>query len=87
MSKNRVIVEAVVLLGRSQHEVATQYGVSQAWVSKLVARWRREGWPGVEKQSTRPKSNPRTTPPEVIEAVIELRLQLPRDASSDSKNS
>ncbi len=76
MSKNRVIVEAVVLLGRSQREVAAQYGVSQAWVSKLVGRWRREGWPGVEKQSTRPKTNPRTTPSEVVEAIIDLRQQL-----------
>ena len=57
MSKNRVIVEAV-LAGQSHGAVARQYGISTVWVGKLVARWRAGGWDAVEKQSTRPKSNP-----------------------------
>lgn len=75
MSKNRVIVEAV-LAGQSHGSVARQYGISKVWVGKLVARWRAGGWEAVEKQSTRPKSNPRATPPDVVEAVITLRRDL-----------
>ena len=36
MSKNRVIVEAV-LAGRSHAAVAEQYGISKVWVGKLMA--------------------------------------------------
>src|SRR5262245_28900077 len=43
MSKARLVITAVVAEGRSQGEVARQYGVSQGWVSKLVARYRAEG--------------------------------------------
>ena len=43
MSKNRVIVEAV-LAGQSHAAVARQYGISTVWVGKLVARWRAGGW-------------------------------------------
>jgi transposase InsO family protein len=76
MHKNRVIVEAVVSLGRSQRQVAAQYGVTQAWVSKLVARWRAGGWEAVEKQSTRPRTNPRATPPATVARIVELRTAL-----------
>jgi hypothetical protein len=38
MSKARLVITAVVTEGRSQGEVARDYGVSQGWVSKLVAQ-------------------------------------------------
>lgn len=75
MSKNRVIVESV-LSGKSMAATARQYGVSSAWVCKLVARWRQGGWDAVAKQSTRPRRSPRATPPETVERVIEMRRQL-----------
>ena len=78
MSKNRVIVEAV-LAGQSHGSVARQYGVSTVWVGKLVARWRAGGWDAVEKQSTRPKSNPNAVPPATIDAVLALRAELTTD--------
>ena len=43
MSKARLVITAVVLEGRSQSSVARVYGVSQPWVSRLVARYRAEG--------------------------------------------
>jgi len=43
MSKARRILTAVIIEGRSQHEVARAYGVNQSWVSRLVARYRAEG--------------------------------------------
>lgn len=75
MSKNRVIVEAV-LAGQSHAAVARQYGISKVWVGKLVSRWREGGWDAVDKRSTRPKSNPRATPKDTIDAVIALRTGL-----------
>jgi transposase InsO family protein len=59
--------------------VARQYGISTVWVGKLVARWRAGGWDAVEKQSTRPKSNPNAAPQATIDAVLSLRAQLIAD--------
>jgi hypothetical protein len=42
-SKARPVVTTVVVEGRSQGEAARAYGVSQGWVSRLVARYRAEG--------------------------------------------
>jgi transposase len=75
MSKNRVIVEAV-LAGQSLGAVARQYGISTVWVGKLVARWRTGGWDAVEKQSTRPKTNSKASPEDTIAQVIALRREL-----------
>ena len=75
MSKNRVIVETV-LAGMSHGATARQYDVSVVWVGKLVTRWRTGGWDAVEKQSTRPHTNPNATPPHVIDRIIELRHKL-----------
>ena len=75
MSKNRVIVEAV-LAGQSHGSVARQYGISTVWVGKLVARWRAGGWDAVEKQPTRPRSNPNATGDETVARVVALRQEL-----------
>jgi transposase len=56
MSKARLIITAVILQGRSQAEVAREYGVSASWVSKLVARYRAEGAAAFEPRSRRPKT-------------------------------
>jgi transposase len=47
-------ITAVVVEGRTQGEVARQYGVSQGWVSRLVARYRAEGEAAFEPRSGRP---------------------------------
>jgi len=76
MSKNRVIVESVVLAGRSQSVVARQYGVSQPWVSVLVTRWRQGGWEAVECRSRRPRHNPRAIPSVTVARIVGLRTEL-----------
>ena len=43
MSKARLLITAVIIEGRSQADVARDYGVSPGWVSKLIARYRLEG--------------------------------------------
>jgi transposase InsO family protein len=83
MSKARLIITAVVLEGRSQAEVARDYGVSKGWVSKLVARYRAEGDAAFHQRSKRPKDSPNATPAAVIELIIALRTQL-TDAGLDA---
>ncbi len=76
MSKARLVITAVILEGRSQTEVAREYGVSKGWVSKLVARYRREGAAAFEAKSKRPKTSPNATDPETVALTVELREKL-----------
>ena len=76
MSKARLVITAVVLEGRSQADVARDYGVSKGWVSKLVARYRAEGDTAFQPRSRRPRSSPTQTPAAVIELIVQLRTQL-----------
>ena len=69
MSKARLIITAVVLEGRSQADVARSYGVSQAWVSRLVARYRTEGDAAFVPRSRRPNTRPNQTPTETVDLV------------------
>src|SRR5207342_3070661 len=76
MSKARLVITAVVVEGRSQSEVARAYGVSQPWVSRLVARHRAEGKTAFEPRSRRPRSSPSATSPEVVDLVLRIRKEL-----------
>jgi transposase len=69
MSKARLVITAVVE-GRSQGEVARAYGVSQGWVSRLMARYHAEGEAAFEPGSRRPKTTPRAIPAQT--AVLRL---------------
>lgn len=75
MSKRRLVVTAV-LAGRSQSEVARAYGVSQGWISRLVARYRAEGEAAFEPRSRAPKTSPGATAPATVDLVLVLRKQL-----------
>jgi transposase InsO family protein len=86
MSKRRLVI-AAVLAGQSQSEVARRYGVSQGWVSRLMARHRVEGEAAFEPLSRAPKSSPGATPPQSVELVLGLRKQLSEaglDAGADT---
>src|SRR5437763_8844663 len=82
MSKRRLVVTAV-LAGQSQSEVARAYGVSQSWISRLMARYRIDGEAAFEPRSRAPKTSPRATPAETVELVLRLRKQL-ADAGLDA---
>jgi len=87
VSKARLIITAVVLEGRSQAQVARDYRVSQAWVSRLVARYRSEGDTAFEPRSRRPRTRPDATPPDTVALVLALRRQLTTnglDAGADT---
>jgi transposase InsO family protein len=75
MSKRRLVITAV-LAGQSQSEVARAYGVSQGWISRLMARHRAEGEAAFEPLSRAPRSSPGSTPSETVELVLRLRMQL-----------
>ncbi|MBO0702329.1 MAG: transposase, partial [Candidatus Dormibacteraeota bacterium] len=76
MSKARLVITAVVLEGRSQHEVARAYGVSQGWISRLVARYREEGEQAFEPRSRRPRGSPKALSPGTVDLILQLRQEL-----------
>lgn len=86
MSKRRLVITAV-LAGQSQSEVARTYGVSQGWISRLMARYRLEGEAAFEPLSRAPASSPAATPACAVELVLRLRKQLTEaglDAGADT---
>jgi transposase InsO family protein len=83
MSKARLVITAVVVEGRSQSEVAREYGVSQGWISRLVARYRAEGEAAFAPRSRRPHSSPTRLPQTTIDLIVELRTKL-RTAGLDA---
>lgn len=76
MSKARLVITAVVVEGRSQAEVARAYGVSQPWISRLVARYRAQGETAFEARSRRPHRSPNATSADVVDRVLALRKDL-----------
>ena len=76
MSKARLIITAVVVEGRSHREVARAYGISQGWVSRLVARYRAEGEAAFQPRSRRPKTTPTAIPAATVALIIQLRTTL-----------
>ena len=82
MSKRSLIITAV-LTGQSQSEVARTYGVSQGWISKLMAHHWIENEAAFEQLSRARKTYENATPPETVELVLRLRKQLD-DAGLDA---
>ena len=73
MSQARLVVTAVRLQGRTQAEVARDYGVSRRWVHELVRRYDAEGEAGLEPRSRRPHRSPHQIPPALEDEIVELR--------------
>ena len=76
MSKARLVITAVRLEKRPVAEVVAAYGVSRAWVYKLLARYDSEGEAAFQPRSKRPRSSPTATPQPVIDRVLQLRKDL-----------
>jgi transposase len=76
MSEARLVITAVLVEGRTQSEVARAYGVSQPWISRLLARYRAEGEAAFEPRSRRPLRSPTATPPDVVDLALRLRKEL-----------
>jgi transposase InsO family protein len=76
MSKARLVITAVTAEGLSQGEAARRYGVSQGWISRLLARYRAEGEAAFEPRSRRPKTSPGAISPDAAELIVRLRKEL-----------
>jgi hypothetical protein len=57
----RYIVDAVVLGGRSQGDVARSHGVSKSWVAKLVWRYQAGGYEAIVARPSTPPGRPSYT--------------------------
>jgi transposase InsO family protein len=87
VSRARLVITAITTQGLSQAEAARTFGLSEAWVSRLMARWRREGEAAFEPRSRRPKTSPNATGSDVVELIVTLREQLSQaghDAGADT---
>jgi transposase InsO family protein len=79
VSRARLVITAITKQGLSQAEAARTYGLSEATVSRLMARYRAEGEAAFEPRSRAPKTSPGATPPATVELVLRLRKQLFED--------
>ncbi|UFU06964.1 helix-turn-helix domain-containing protein [Ruania halotolerans] len=87
MDNKRRLVVTAVNSGQSQSAVARRYGVSQGWISKLMARYRLEGEAAFEPRSRRPHTSPTATETEVVNLIVAIRGRLLRaglDAGADT---
>ncbi len=74
MSKRCLVITAV-LAGQSESEVARMHGVSQGWISKLMACYRPEGeaaFPALTCSRLQPRGDP------TVEMVLRLRKEARR---------
>jgi transposase InsO family protein len=76
MSKRRAVILAVTLEGRPQAEVARAYEVSEATVSRWLARYRSDGDDAFEPRSRRPLRSPTKFSDEVASLMVNLRREL-----------
>lgn len=62
---------------RSVTELCTEYGISRKTAYKWIDRYLRHGPAGLEERSRRPESSPNATPPEIVDAIVEIRHRHP----------
>jgi transposase InsO family protein len=87
VSKARLVITAITAQGLSQAEAARTYGLSEATVSRLMARYRGEGEAAFQPRSRRPLTSPQATPPETVDLILRLRKELAEaghDAGADT---
>jgi transposase InsO family protein len=75
----QLVITAITTQGLTQAEAARTYGLSEAWVSRLMARYRDEGEAAYTPRSRRPNTSPNALAPEVADLTVRLRKQLTED--------
>ncbi|WP_457146108.1 helix-turn-helix domain-containing protein [Mycobacterium sp. URHB0021] len=60
----------------AESRVARDYGVSQSWISRLVARYKAEGEKAFQPRSRRPRTSPTRLPQSTIDLITDLRGEL-----------
>ena len=87
MSRAKLVITAITKQGLTQVEAARTYGLSEATVSRMMARYRTEGEAAFEPRSRAPKTSPGATPPATVDLILTLRKQLleaGHDAGADT---
>jgi transposase len=79
MEQGRFLVEAHLREGRPVSELAATHGVSRSWLYKLLARYRQDGWAGVEARSRRPNHSPTRITDRYEDEIVALRKKLTDD--------
>ena len=83
MVLRQMVIDAVLIEGRSVREVAVSFGRSKSWVHDLVVRYRLEGDAALEVKSRRPATSPARTSDTVENEIVRLRKDL-EDIGADS---
>ncbi|MFZ1062726.1 MAG: DDE-type integrase/transposase/recombinase [Acidimicrobiales bacterium] len=76
MVLRQMVVDAIVLEGRSIREAARSFGVSKSWVYELVRRYREGGASALEERSKAHHTNPRQMSGAIEEELVRLRKEL-----------
>src|SRR2546428_6589941 len=77
MGLGRYLVDAIALEGRSPSDLAKRDGISRSWIYELLQRYGDGGYAALEPRSHRPRSCPHQVRPNVVEAILRLRRELP----------
>jgi transposase InsO family protein len=72
----QMVVDSVVLEGRSIRLTAQRYGVSKSWVHELVRRYREGGAEALVPRSKAPTTNPRSVSLALEERIVSMRKEL-----------
>lgn len=72
----QMVVDSVLLEGRSVRATAQRYGVSKSWVHELVRRYRLGGGEALVPRQKGPKSNSRSVGIELEELIVATRKEL-----------
>jgi transposase InsO family protein len=70
----QLLVTRIELDGWPIAKAAEAQGVSRTTAHKWIARYRAEGWPGLEDRSSRPHHSPRQTSPDQVAAILRARV-------------
>jgi len=73
MSQRKEFVKLALSEGANRARLCERFGVSRKTGYKWLARYQREGEPGLADRSRRPRSSPGVTPPVLADAVVRLR--------------
>ena len=76
MDKGRFLIETHLRTGRPIGELARAYGMNPSWLYQRLARYRREGEPGLEPRSRRPMSSPARICDLYEDQIVALRKEL-----------
>jgi len=71
----RLLVTRIAVDGWAIAKAAEAQGVSRTTAHKWIARYRAEGWSGLEDRSSRPHHSPRLTSPEQVAANLHARVE------------